>query len=295
MAIKKKKKRHVFSTILMVILFLFTNGVLMYPTIRNMLIAEQQTQEIKAYGKAADSYPEEEVEKLLAEAQEYNEELLRDAGRFLRKDISDYLAIMDVTGTGIMGKIDIPKIRVSLPIYHTVDETVLQVGIGHLPGSSFPIGGKGTHAVLSGHRGLISANLFTQLDVLQIGDTFDITVLRKTRRYAVDQIVTVLPEQMEELAIDENEEYVTLVTCTPYGINSHRLLVRGRFQEEVPVELNEEYQYVTSTEIVPVDRPLTYTDYMAFAAVVITAITVLALIVKGIKKAVKKHNREKIG
>ena len=295
MAIKKKKKRHVFSTILMVILFLFTNGVLMYPTIRNMLIAEQQTQEIKAYGKAADSYPEEEVEKLLAEAQKYNEELLRDAGRFLRKDISDYLAIMDVTGTGIMGKIDIPKIRVSLPIYHTVDETVLQVGIGHLPGSSFPIGGKGTHAVLSGHRGLISANLFTQLDVLQIGDTFDITVLRKTRRYVVDQIVTVLPEQMEELAIDENEEYVTLVTCTPYGINSHRLLVRGRFQEEVPVELNEEYQYVTSTEIVPVDRPLTYTDYMAFAAVVITAITVLALIVKGIKKAVKKHNREKIG
>ena len=100
---------------------------------------------------------------------------------------------------------------------------------------------------------------------------------------------------MEELAIDENEEYVTLVTCTPYGINSHRLLVRGKFQEEVPVELNEEYQYVTSTEIVPVDRPLTYTDYMAFAAVVITAITVLVLIVKGIKKAVKKHNREKIG
>ncbi len=295
MAIKKKKKRHIFSTILMVILFLFTNGVLMYPTIRNMLIAEQQTQEIKAYGKAADSYPEEEVEKLLAEAQEYNEELLRDAGRFLRKDISDYLAIMDVTGTGIMGKIDIPKIRVSLPIYHTVDETVLQVGVGHIPGSSFPIGGEGTHAVLSGHRGLISANLFTQLDVLQIGDTFDITVLRKTRRYVVDQIVTVLPEQMEELAIDENEEYVTLVTCTPYGINSHRLLVRGRFQEEVPVELNEEYQYVTSTEIVPVDRPLTYTDYMAFAAVVITAITVLVLIVKGIKKAVKKHNREKIG
>lgn len=292
---RKKKTKNVFSTIIMVILFLFTVGVLLYPTIRNALIEKQQTESIRAYGHAADSYPEEEVERLLAEAKTYNDGLITDAGRFIRKDISDYLGIMDITGTGIMGKIVIPRIGVSLPIYHTVDETVLQVGAGHIPGSSFPIGGKGTHAALSGHRGLISANLFTQLDVLQIGDTFDVTVLRETRRYEIDQIVTVLPEQMKDLAIDENEEYVTLITCTPYGINSHRLLVRGRFKEVVPVELNEEYQYVSSTKLIPVDRPLTYTDYMAFAAYALIIIAIIVLIIKAIKKVVRRRKEIKIG
>jgi sortase A len=127
----------------------------------------------------------------------------------------------------MMAYIEIPKLNLTLPIYHGTDETVLRVAIGHILGTSFPIGGKGSHAVLSGHRGLPSARLFTDIDQLVEGDTFMIQVLDETLTYQVDQILTVLPQEVSALRIDPNQDYVTLITCTPYGINTHRLLVRG--------------------------------------------------------------------
>ena len=146
--------------------------------------------------------------------------------------------VLDVNGMGIMGYIDIDEIGVELPIYHGTDPSVLNVAVGHLEGTSLPVGGVGTHCVLSAHRGLPSARLFTDLDRLKVGDTFTLTVLNRLLTYQVDQVLIVEPDQVEALAIDPNEDYCTLVTCTPYGINTHRLLVRGRRvenAEEKPV------------------------------------------------------------
>jgi sortase A len=138
-----------------------------------------------------------------------------------------YNDTLDITGTGIMGYIDIEKIGVELPIYHGVDQGVLQIGVGHLEGSSLPVGGENTHCILTGHRGLPSAKLFTDLDEMKIGDKFTVTVLDRVLTYEVDQIKVVLPEDTSELTIREGKDYCTLVTCTPYGINTHRLLIRG--------------------------------------------------------------------
>ena len=143
------------------------------------------------------------------------------------RELEEYNSVLDVTGTGIMGYVDIPKINVSLPIYHGTDESVLQIAIGHLAGSSLPVGGEGSHCVISGHRGLPSARLFTDIDQLQEGDRFMLQVLGETLTYEVDQIRTVLPDELDDLQREEGQDYCTLVTCTPYGVNTHRLLVRG--------------------------------------------------------------------
>ena len=167
---------------------------------------------------------------MLAEAEAYNAELVEKEHRFAptEEDLEYYNSILDVTGTGIMGYVEIPKLHISFPIYHGSEDTVLQIAIGHLEGTSFPVGGTGTHAALTGHRGLPSARLFTDIDQLVDGDHFMVHVLNRTVTYEVDQIHIVLPEEMEDLAIDPEKDYCTLITCTPYGINSHRLLVRGR-------------------------------------------------------------------
>ena len=143
------------------------------------------------------------------------------------EDLAEYEALLNIAGSGVMGYIEIPELKVSLPVYHGVDEGVLQIAVGHIPGTSLPTGGKGTHRVLSGHRGLPSAKLFTNLDQLREGDIFMLRILDETLTYEVDQILIVEPHEVEALAIDPNEDYCTLVTCTPYGINTHRLLVRG--------------------------------------------------------------------
>ena len=149
---------------------------------------------------------------------------------------AQYESLLNVSGNGIIGYIEIPSINCSLPIYHGTDEAILQIAVGHIEGTSLPVGGSGTHCVLSGHRGLPSARLFTDLDKMVIGDTFLMRVLDETLTYEVDQIRIVLPYELDDLEIEEGKDYCTLVTCTPYGINSHRLLVRGHRienQEEV--------------------------------------------------------------
>lgn len=172
---------------------------------------------------------EVDYDKIWNDAVEYNKELqTRSNHWFLTEEQQEeYESMLNVSGNGIMGYVEIPSIKVSLPIYHGVDEGILQVAIGHIEGSSLPVGGKGSHCVISGHRGLPSAKLFTDLDQLAEGDIFMLRVLDETLTYEVDQILIVEPDDMSALEFDGEKDYCTLVTCTPYGINSHRLLVRG--------------------------------------------------------------------
>ncbi len=173
---------------------------------------------------------EARLEMMWREALAYNEWLRTEAlDRFhpSEEDLARYSAVLDVTGTGIMAYLEIPKISVKLPVYHGVDEAVLQIAAGHMPGSSLPVGGPGTHAVISGHRGLPSAKLLTALDEMEEGDIFYIHVLNRTLTYRVDQCAVVLPDDTDDLGISAEGDYCTLVTCTPYGVNTHRLLVRG--------------------------------------------------------------------
>lgn len=180
-------------------------------------VADMTEEDYDTYWEAAEAYN-------VALAKIGSEEAITDT------DLvdEDYWDLLDITGTGVMGYITIDKIDVELPIYHGTDASVLAAGAGHLEGSSLPVGGESTHSVISAHRGLPSALLFTRLDVLEEGDTFTLTVLDQVLTYEVDQITIVLPEEIENLYIEEGEDYCTLMTCTPYGVNSHRLLVRGK-------------------------------------------------------------------
>ena len=203
--------------------------LLLYPTVSEHINAMHQSRAIQAYNDIADSMSDEQQRSIISAANDYNQRLAATDGALFHPElVAGYNDTLDITGTGIMGYVTIEKIKVELPIYHSVDENVLQIAAGHLPGTSLPVGGAGTHAVLSGHRGLPSARLFTDLDKMEIGDVFYITVLSDVLTYQVDQIRTVKPYEVDDLAIEPDKDYCTLFTCTPYGINSHRLLVRGR-------------------------------------------------------------------
>ncbi len=226
---QKKKKRFSITNLILVLILLVGVGILAYPTFSDWWNSFHQSRAIAGYVEKVAELGEVDIDKMWSEAEKYNKELASRSNRFMpsKEDQKIYDKILDVTGTGIMGYIDIQKINVSLPIYHGTDEAILQIAIGHIEGSSFPIGGVGTHAVLSGHRGLPSAKLFSDIDQLENGDRFVIQVLDRTMTYEVDQIRIVLPSELQDLEIDPKQDYVTLVTCTPYGVNTHRLLVRG--------------------------------------------------------------------
>ena len=227
-------KRHL-ATILLVAVFLVGVCLLLYPTVSDYWNSLHQTRAIGAYEDTLAAMTQEDYSGLFAQADDYNA-ALRTLGYPLteyktlaeRPELTEYSRLLDVNGTGVMGYIDIPKIGVELPIYHGVDASVLNIAAGHLEGTSLPVGGEGTHCVLSAHRGLPSARLFTDLDRLAVGDTFTITTLNRLLTYEVDRVLIVEPEQVDTLAIEDGEDYCTLLTCTPYGINTQRLLVRGR-------------------------------------------------------------------
>lgn len=223
------------STILLVLVFFVGLSLLLYPSISEYWNSFHQSRAITTYVDAISDIGEDRYDEMLDEADEYNRKLVGNNFRwYLSEDEEvEYNSILDITGTGIMGYVNIPCIRVTLPIYHGTSDDVLQVAIGQLAGSSFPVGGESTHAVISGHRGLPSARLFTDIDQLVEGDTFTITVLDKVLTYEVDQIRIVEPDDVSDLEIVEGEDYCTLVTCTPYGINTHRLLVRGTRIENI--------------------------------------------------------------
>ena len=237
---------------------------------------------------------EEDYSRELAAAQEYNRylaefsDLSSAAATENKREDSPYESLLDVGGSGVMGSIKIPSIKVNLPIYHGVSEAVLQVAAGHYIGSSLPVGGESTHAILTGHRGLPSAKLFTDLDRLEEGDIFYLKVLGEILEYPIDQIEIVLPEELDSLSITEGEDYVTLVTCTPYGINSHRVLIRGT---RIPYDGNDEEKVAMKTASSNSDRVsetqgngLTTRQWIIFGVAAFGAAIAAGLFLPGKKK-----------
>ncbi|MGM9557979.1 MAG: class C sortase [Oscillospiraceae bacterium] len=217
------------STILLILIFLVGLSLLLYPTVSDYWNSLHQSRAIAQYAEQVANLDNDVYEQLWSDADAYNRTLPGMAQRYVLTDEEKeaYEQLLDPSGTGVMGYIEIPEIGCSLPIYHGTDEAVLQIAIGHIEGSSLPVGGESTHCVLSGHRGLPSAKLFTDLDKLDTGDTFILRVLDETLTYEVDRILIVEPHELSALEIEEGRDYCTLVTCTPYGVNTHRLLVRG--------------------------------------------------------------------
>ena len=223
------KKKSSFVTAILIAALLAGALLLLYPTVSDYWNSFHQSRAIASYAEQVADLDDNTYDQIWADARAYNETLDTSTSRFVMTEEQKkiYEALLNIADNGVMGYIEIPKIKCNLPIYHGTDEAVLQIAIGHVQGSSLPAGGESTHCVLSGHRGLPSAKLFSDLDQLTEGDVFLLRVLDETLTYEVDQIRTVLPDELDDLAIEEGKEYCTLVTCTPYGINSHRLLVRG--------------------------------------------------------------------
>jgi sortase A len=227
-AVKKKKKID-FITPLLLLVCAAGLSLLAYPTVADWWNSWHQSAAIASYVESIENLNEEEYAQILYDANRYNVSLASHSTNYVLSDAQkeEYESLLNVAGNGVMAYIEIPSIKVYLPIYHGSDEAILQVAIGHLEWSSLPVGGTSTHAVISGHRGLSSATLFTNLDKLEVGDLFNIYVLDEVHAYEVDQIKIVDPSDLSDLKIIEGEDLVTMITCTPYGINSHRLLVRG--------------------------------------------------------------------
>lgn len=218
------------TTPILGILFILGLSLLLYPTVSNMWNNRHMSKVIEDYQNTVEQLDKKDYDKIWSDAVKYNQEMAKHPMNFIpsEEEMKRYKQILNVTDDGVMGTVEIPSVRCFLPIYHGTDEDTLQVACGHIEGSSLPVGGSSSHCVLSGHRGLPSATLFTNLDKLVEGDIFMVHVLDKTLTYEVDQIRTVLPEEVADLTIEEGKDQCTLVTCTPYGINTHRLLVRGK-------------------------------------------------------------------
>ena len=227
-------KERAITLILFGVLFLGI-GLMAYPTFADYWNSFHQTRAVASYAEKVADMNAEDYEKILASAREYNQRLAEQGIQWVISDEQreEYIRQLDISGTGVMGYIKIPKIDVMLPVYHGTDEAVLQISIGHLEQSSLPVGGETSHCMMSGHRGLPSARLFTDLDKLKEGDTFTMTILNETLTYEVDHIWIVEPSDLSHLVLEDGKDYCTLITCTPYGINSHRLLVRAHRIENV--------------------------------------------------------------
>ncbi|MBO5934527.1 MAG: class C sortase [Clostridia bacterium] len=281
----KKKKKGYASTIILVSIFLVGLCILLYPTISDFWNEKRQSQAIINYDDLIVDLTPEDYSEYFSKANEYNRKLSLISSPFLgHKSLeNEYYDTLDVNGDGMMGYITIEKIKIQLPIYHGTSDKVLNSAVGHVEGSSLPVGGAGTHSVLSAHRGLPSAKLFTNLDKLEIGDIFTIRILDKTITYQVDQILIVLPDEVKDLYAVPGEDYCTLVTCTPYGINTHRMLVRGNRIENI----EEEKKVNVITEAYRID-PLIVTPAVAAPML---AILLIYLLVKSAKEK-KKGKKE---
>ena len=280
----KKKWMSRLMTLLIVVVFVAGLSFLLYPTVSNLWNQAHQSRAIATYTEQVEKLDDSSNKEMLKAARKYNKELLKKADhwKLSQKDKKKYESLLDVSGTGIMGYIEIPKIACSLPVYHGTDEGALQIAIGHLEGSSLPVGGKSSHCVLSGHRGLPSARLFTDLDQMEEGDTFILNILGHKLAYEVDQIKVVLPEEMSDLEIQEGKDLCTLVTCTPYGINTHRLLVRGHRVKYVETKVQEQKE---------VSKPKTDTRVVIAGAV--AGAVVLFIIIFAVRRRRKHRNQQR--
>ena len=233
-----KKKRISVSNIILTLMLFAGLSVMLYPTVSDWWNSRHASQAIANYVEAVTGMDPEVKNEMLEAARQYNASLSMGVHfKLTDQEYGEYESLLDLTGTGIMGYIQIPSINVNLPVYHGTEESVLQVAVGHIAGSSLPVGGDGSHCVVSGHRGLPTARLFTDLDDLGEGDIFMLNVLEETVTYEIDQIRLVLPEEVDDLAIVAGKDYCTMVTCTPYGINTHRMLVRGHRVDNVDVSV----------------------------------------------------------
>lgn len=263
-------------------LLIMTVGLLIlaYPTISDMWNQNHASKLIDDYEIYVDDMSDDLYEEYYIDAEEYNNSLVNDVSRFEPTEESHekYMSLLDITGTGIMCYVEIPKIEVLLPVYHTTEDSVLQTALGHIEGSSLPIGGSSTHSAISGHTGMVSAKLLTSLDKIEIGDQFYIHILKQSRLYEVDRIDIVLPEETELLDIVPDEDYCTLITCTPYGVNSHRLLVRGKFIEVIEEDKAEEVDIIENTTENKTSK--TFND---ISIIIILIIILLILIIRYIR------------
>lgn len=247
-----QKKKFYIGDIFRIIVLLIAFSVLLYPTVSNYLYEKNGARVISYYDENAVRLSESEKQAMLEAARQYNRELLGniellDPFSPLKKEVdARYQSLLNTNEAGMMGYIRIPKIDVELPIYHGTEERILQSGVGHFEGTSLPVGGESSHTVLTGHRGLPSKLLFTDLDQMKEGDIFYLKILGETFAYKIDQILTVLPENTKALTIEPGKDYATLVTCTPYAVNTHRLLVRG---SRIPYE--EAVRQVPDEKITP--------------------------------------------
>lgn len=274
------------STVILIIVFLVGLSLLLYPSLSDYWNSFRQSRAIASYVESVSDLDNQEYQALLEEARAYNASLVGDKTRFspTEEELAEYLTLLGSTGAAV-GYVEIPAIKLTLPIYLGTSETVLQVGVGAMEGSSLPVGGESTHAVLTGHRGLPSATLFTDLDRLVQGDMFHIHILNETCTYEVDQILIVEPAEMDALEIVEGEDYCTLVTCTPYGVNSHRMLVRGH-----RIETPEDAVFVqVSPDALQMD-PLFIAP---FVAVPILLVLLLFLLFGGQKRSAKSNSHQK--
>ncbi len=225
------------STIFLILIFLVGLSLVLYPTVADYWNDLHQSRAIATYAEEVAHMDTDKYEHLWRAAVEYNRTLLDRDNVYLLSDAQEaaYDDLLNIGGNGVMGYIEIPSIGVSLPLYHGTDESVLQIAIGHIQWTSLPVGGESSHSVVSGHTGLPSAKLFTNLNQLVVGDTFLFRILDETLTYEVDQILIVLPHETDSLLVQQGRDLCTLVTCTPYGINSHRLLVRGHRVENAEI------------------------------------------------------------
>ena len=247
-------KKHLPNLILIGV-FLLGLSLLLYPTVSNWWNSFHQSRAVSTYTEIVATVNNEDYDELWDKAIEHNQTLAIKGNnwRLTEEEQHEYERLLKLEHTDVMGYIEIPKIKCMLPIYHGTDEAVLQAGVGHIEGTSLPTGGLNTHCVISGHRGLPSAKLFSNLDQLKEGDSFKLKVLDEVLNYEVDQIRIVLPDEIQDLKIVEGEDYCTLVTCTPYGVNSHRLLVRGKRVEgeEVTIRVSADAVQIEPILVAP--------------------------------------------
>ena len=275
------------STIILILVFFVGLSVMLYPTISDYVNQRNQSRAVASYAQDVDKMTDADYSAYFDAADAFNAQVAANENALYRPDqLSGYNETLDITGTGIMGYITISKIGVELPIYHGTSDGVLQIAAGHLEGTSLPVGGESTHAVISAHRGLPSAKLFTNLDQLEVGDTFTITVLDRELTYEVDKISIVLPTEVDELKVVDGKDYVTLMTCTPYGINTHRLLVRDR-----RVETPDQYKHLRVTAEAHKIEPIIVAPIMALPMLLILLIGMLISTRKPKKTRGEEHEK----
>ncbi len=272
------------STVLLIATFVAGLSLLLYPTVSNYWNTLHASRAVATYVDAVQNMGEDKRREMLQKAIDYNKSLTSDNQRLTISSArrQEYESILDVDGNGMIGYIEIPNVNITLPVYHGTNDDVLQIAVGHLDWTSLPVGGTSTHCVLSGHRGLPSAKLFTNLDQVKEGDTFVIRVLDEVLTYEVDQIRIVEPAAVDDLMIENGKDYCTLVTCTPYGVNSHRLLVRGHRVE------NESESIRVTSEAIQIE-PL----IVAPAIAIPTLIIIFVLLIASSNKKKKKQKSQK--